>query len=88
MYKDVEVQKTLIMEDLKQEPFGTPRRRALIDEYKELDEVTRQAQDSKVKRITSIGGMILTLVLGVLTLNFERTETLRSKVTNLWLRRQ
>ena len=64
---------------------------ALIDRYLELD--THQIEREKVLGEHKIDSKTwlntgVTVGLALLTLNFERFDVLRSKVTSLWLKRR
>ena len=66
-------------------------RQKLIERYVELD--NHQLEAEKVKSGGRIDAKTLfnggvTIGLALLTLNFEKFEILRSKVSNLWLRRR
>lgn len=66
-------------------------RQRLIERYIELD--THQLEAEKVKSGGRIDAKTLfnggvTVGLALLTLNFEKFDILRSKVSNLWLRRR
>lgn len=74
------------------DPVITPeKRKELIDRYVELDqhqlEVEKVKKDGKIDAKTLLSSGV-TVGLALLTLNFERFDVLRSKVSNLWLRRK
>lgn len=63
----------------------------IVQEYLELDE--RSLEYAKLENDHKIGGKEIlqngvTILLAGATLAFECSDTLRSKVTNLWLRRR
>lgn len=67
------------------------KRNDLIERYMELDnhqlEAEKVKSGGKIDAKTLFNGGI-TVGLALLTLNFERMEVLRSKVSNLWLKRR
>ena len=86
----IELEKAALAEEWSKEELDSERRQELIQRWIELD--NQQLEHKKLKAAGAIdkktlfqGG--LTLVLALLTLNFEKTDTLRSKVQALWLKR-
>lgn len=66
-------------------------RQALIDRYLELDK--RTLEHEKIRAEHGIDAKTLltngvTIGLALMTLNYEKMDVLRSKVSNLWLRRK
>lgn len=87
----IEIEKSALAEEWSREELDSERRQELIQRWIELD--NQQLEHKKLKAAGSIdmktwfqGGLTLTLAL--LTLNFEKTDTLRSKVQALWLKRK
>lgn len=73
-----------------EEDLNSDKRKELLARYMELD--ARLLEHKKVKKEGGITPAVAlstgtSIGLALLTLNFERFEVLRSKVTNLWLRR-
>jgi len=87
----IELEKQELAEMWSREELNSEERNLLIQRYLYLDEVyTRKhkkldAKGAIDKKTLFNGG--LTVGLALLTLNYERFDVLRSKVTNLWLRR-
>lgn len=87
----IELEKAALAEEWSREELDSERRQALIQRWIELD--NQQLEHKKLKAAGAIdkktwfqGG--LTLALALLTLNFEKTDVLRSKVQTLWLKRK
>ena len=73
------------------EELDSEERQELIDRYLELD--THQLEHEKIRAEHRIDARTIltngvTVGLALLTLNYERFDVLRSKVSNLWLRRR
>ena len=73
------------------EEVNSSERQMLIDRYLELD--AHQLEHEKIRAEHGIDPKTLltnsvTIALALLTLNYERFDILRSKVSNLWLRRR
>lgn len=86
----IELEKSVLAEEWSKEEVDSERRQELIQRWIALD--NQQLEHKKLKAAGSIdmktwfqGGLTLTLAL--LTLNFEKTDVLRSKVQALWLKR-
>lgn len=73
------------------EEIDSERRHVLIERYKELNQM--RLEEKKLEKSGAIDSKTLfnagvTLGLALLTLNFEQFDTLRSKASTLWLRRE
>lgn len=73
------------------EKLNSPERQAMIERYRELNAML--LEEKKLEKQGAIDAKTLlnagiTVGLALLTLNFERFDTLRSKTSTLWLRRQ
>ena len=73
------------------EELDSARRQELIRRYMELD--ARRLEHEKLKKEHGIDAKTVlstgtTLLLAVATLEYERTDTIRSKISQWWLRRR
>jgi hypothetical protein len=86
----IEMEKQLLAEMWANEEDEYERQK-LIERYVELDnhqlEAEKVKSGGKIDAKTLFNGGI-TVGLALLTLNFEKFEILRSKASNLWLRRR
>ena len=87
----IEQEKRELAEAWSREELTSAERAELINRYMELD--SHQLARESVQAQNGIGPKDLfnsgvTLGLALLTLNYERTDVIRSKVANFWLRRK
>ena len=87
----IELEKAALAEAWSREELDSEKRQELIQRYKELDEMSFQHEKLRAehgidKKTLFTNGV--TIGLALLTLNFERFDVLRSKVSPLWLRRR
>lgn len=87
----IEIEKSVLAEEWSKEELNSEKRQELIQRWIELD--NQQLEHKKLKAAGAIDKKTLfqgalTLTLALLTLNFEKMDTLRSKVQVLWLKRK
>lgn len=87
----IELEKQALAEAWSREELDSAERAELINRYMELDD--HQLARESVQAQNGIGPKDLfnsgvTIGLALLTLNYERTDVIRSRVANFWLRRK
>lgn len=73
------------------EELDSEERQALIQRYLELDEHQLQREAIRAEGAIDAKSLLtngVTIGLALLTLNYEKFDILRSKVSTLWLRRR
>lgn len=87
----IELEKEELARSWAVEDLSSEKRQALIQRYLELDE--HQMRREEIRADGAIDPKTLltngvTIGLALLTLNYEKFDILRSKVSTLWLRRR
>lgn len=87
----IELEKEELARSWAVEDLSSEKRQALIQRYLELDEHQMRREEIRAEGAIDAKSLLtngVTIGLALLTLNYEKFDILRSKVSTLWLRRR